>query len=585
MTRSDRQTAKTGECLSTDPSSFTSCSFNFGEVILQRLFPVIQTGYYVLVGAGHPRFKNETFSLYQSGWRGINIEAKCDLHAALMEERPLDVNLRVVLSDRHGDAPFFHELNDSLPSPCDLEKAAADQACDGARSEVPMRTLSSVLAEASLDHIHFLGVNGEDFVEKVLDGNDWERFRPDVVIVEVNFLESSTPRSSMIHRYMERRGYRHFYFDGLNDFYLECEFEVPEGLILVPKVLDRDVPRAIADLRGRIQELQPDFTTAEEYAAALERTVEALAAENRRLGHQYVHLASENRRLRGAAEQMRAELLVLNQLLEQLPAMAEQTDRGRRDHERELNDLTNKLTTEHQDRQQELADLTNQLVSERRVHEQELAGLINRLVTEHQDRHQELADLTNQLVSERRVHEQELASLTNRLVTEHQDRQQELDDLTNQLVGVRRVHEEELASLTNRLVTEHQGYQQQLDDLTNQLAIEHQDRQQELTDITNRHVAERRVHEQELASLTNRLATEHQEYQQQLAGFTNQLVIVRQAHEQELVAFDHRLVAANARLKSVLASRSWRATAPLRWFDDTQRRVLKWLRMGIGGDE
>jgi chromosome segregation ATPase len=109
-------------------------------------------------------------------------------------------------------------------------------------------------------------------------------------------------------------------------------------------------------LADRIQELQPDFTTAEEYAAALERTIEVLAAENRRLGPQYVHLASENRRLREAEEQMRAELLVLNKLLEQLPAMAEQTDREQRDHERELNDLTNQLATEHQDRQQELAD-------------------------------------------------------------------------------------------------------------------------------------------------------------------------------------------------------------------------------------
>jgi hypothetical protein len=77
----------------------------------------------------------------------------------------------------------------------------------------------------------------------------------------------------------------------------------------------------------------------------------------------------------------------------------------------------------------------------------------------------------------------------------------------------------------------------------------------------------------------------HQDYQQQLAGLTNQLVIVRQDHEQELVAFDDRLVAANARLKSVLASRSWRSTAPLRWFDDAQRRVLRWLRKRLGGDE
>jgi hypothetical protein len=122
----------------------------------------------------------------------------------------------------------------------------------------------------------------------------------------------------------------------------ECQFEVPEGLILVPKVIDRDVPRAIADLRGGIQGLQTDFTTAEEYAAALEGTIEALAAENRRLGHQYVRLASQNRRLRGAEEQMRAELLVLNKLLEQFPA--------------------NQLATEHQEYQQQLAGLTNQLV-------------------------------------------------------------------------------------------------------------------------------------------------------------------------------------------------------------------------------
>jgi hypothetical protein len=81
------------------------------------------------------------------------------------------------------------------------------------------------------------------------------------------------------------------------------------------------------------------------------------------------------------------------------------------------------------------------------------------------------------------------------------------------------------------------------------------------------------------------LPKKHQDYQQQLAGLTNQLVIVRQDHEQESVAFDDRLVAANARLKSVLASRSWRSTAPLRWFDDAQRRVLRWLRKRLGGDE
>jgi hypothetical protein len=53
-----------------------------------------------MFGAGHPHFKNDTFLLYQRGWRGINIEPDYGFHAALMEERPRDINLRVVLSDR-----------------------------------------------------------------------------------------------------------------------------------------------------------------------------------------------------------------------------------------------------------------------------------------------------------------------------------------------------------------------------------------------------------------------------------------------------------------------------------------------------
>jgi chromosome segregation ATPase len=51
---------------------------------------------------------------------------------------------------------------------------------------------------------------------------------------------------------------------------------------------------------------------------------DALAMENRRIGHQRAALNDENRRLRGASEQMRRELTVLNELLEPLHILAEQ---------------------------------------------------------------------------------------------------------------------------------------------------------------------------------------------------------------------------------------------------------------------
>ena len=70
------KTPEISECASFGPDSFTSYSLNFEDVILHRLFPVNQTGFYVDAGAGHPRFENDTFSLYQRGWRGINISSQ-----------------------------------------------------------------------------------------------------------------------------------------------------------------------------------------------------------------------------------------------------------------------------------------------------------------------------------------------------------------------------------------------------------------------------------------------------------------------------------------------------------------------------
>jgi FkbM family methyltransferase len=359
MTASDHKTQETSEGISVGADSFISYSLNFEDVILHRLFPVNQTGFYVDVGAGHPRFENDTFSLYQRGWRGINIEPNHGFHARLMEERPRDTNLPVVLSDSFGGVLTYCELNGSGLSTCDVEQATAYHASgrDVVLREVPMTTLSSILTEASVDHINILKVDVEGFEEKVLNGNDWEKFRPDVVVVEATYPESPVRRPTNILRSMEQRGYRRVHFDGLNDFYLEREFPAPEGLTLPPNVFDRFVPHQIADLREQVESLRTNFAAAQEYAFSLKaqvdealRTAEALAVENRRIGHQTAHLTSENRRLRGAAEQMRAELLVLNQLLEPLHAIGEQMERQRLQHEKELAAVRGRLSSAYSSR-------------------------------------------------------------------------------------------------------------------------------------------------------------------------------------------------------------------------------------------
>jgi FkbM family methyltransferase len=312
---------RVAESPETNKEPFVSYSLNFEDVVLHRLFSRKQIGFYVDVGAGHPRFENDMFALYQRGWRGINIEPNHGFHAALTEERPRDTNLRVALSDRVGRELTYYELNGSGLSTCDPEQARIYQA--SSRSvvirEVPVTTLTSVLEEAGVAHINILKIDVEGFEEKVLNGNDWERFRPDVVVIEATYPESPIRRPTNILSFMEQRGYRRVHFDGLNDFYLEREFATPEGLTLPPNVFDRFVACEVVELRNQVASLQAAFTAVEDCARSLQ-------AENGRIGHENAHLSLENRRLSKSAEQMRAELLTLNRLLEPLHAMSEQLE-------------------------------------------------------------------------------------------------------------------------------------------------------------------------------------------------------------------------------------------------------------------
>jgi FkbM family methyltransferase len=527
------KTRKTGEGAFPDANSFISYSLNFEDVILHRLFPVTQTGFYVDVGAGHPRFENDTFSFYQRGWRGINIEPNHGFHCALMKERPRDINLQVVLSDSSGGALTYYELNGSGLSTCDVEQATAYQAAGRAivLREVPVTTLSSILTEAGIDHINILKVDVGGFEEKVLNGNDWDKFRPDVVVVEAIHPERPIRRPTKILSFMEQRGYRHVYFDGLNDFYLEREFPAPEGLTLPPNVFDRFVPREIVDLRDEVESLRTKFTPAEQYASPLKtqldealHAADALAVENRRVGHQTAHLAYENRRLRAAAEQMRAELLRLNQLLEPLHAIGEQMERQRR-QERELAGLKNQLVVANE----ELAGLKNQLVAA----DEERAGLKNQLIAANE----KLPGVKNQLIAA----DEELAGVRNQLAAANE----ELAGLKNQLIAANK----ELAGLKNQLIAANK----------------------ELLGVKNQLIAA----DEERAGLKNQLIAANKE----LLGVKNQLI----AADEERAGLKNQLVATDARLASAYSSRCWRLTAPLRWCDDIQRRLVRRIRKGNGG--
>lgn len=321
---------------------FLSYSANNEDVILNRLFGMQESGFFVDVGAAHPRFENDTRALYDRGWRGINIEPTAGFFAELAQDRPEDTNLNVAVSDRIGEI-ILHEVVGTGLSTCNADEAAraAGKGFEVVQRTVPVTTLRKILADADVPVIDVLKVDVEGLEYEVLTSNDWSSFRPRIVIAECTYPESPVRRENGVTEYLGGHGYRHVYFDGLNDFYAEQSFVVPAGTFdRPPNVFDRFEPLVQHELRiardglaSQLQKARQEQENAAVHISSLTSELEASRAHVSALEGELGDLRSKHHRalvglqahatdLKGARE----ELIALRErgqaLAAQMEAMA-----------------------------------------------------------------------------------------------------------------------------------------------------------------------------------------------------------------------------------------------------------------------
>ena len=173
-----------------DGYALKSYSHEGEDVILRRLFDKQQTGFYVDVGAHHPkRFSNTQF-FYKKGWKGINIDAMPSSMSLFNRLRPRDINLEIPISDKKQKLKYYM-FNEPALNGFSKELAEKRDGKDNYKivSEQVMETstLEEIL-EKYLPYgkgIDFITIDVEGLDLQVLKSNNWERFRPKFVLVEI----------------------------------------------------------------------------------------------------------------------------------------------------------------------------------------------------------------------------------------------------------------------------------------------------------------------------------------------------------------------------------------------------------------
>lgn len=164
-------------------------------------------GFWVDIGAHHPVRYSNTRMFSDLGWRGINVDALKESIRLFERARPRDINLCLGVGEADGELDYYAF---SDPSVNTFSKAAADEVSKGGEvpriEKIPVKTLKTILDEhlPSGQHIDFFDIDVEGLDPQVLRSNDWTKYRPDFILVEIHGPE---PWKSEISAYLVSLGY------------------------------------------------------------------------------------------------------------------------------------------------------------------------------------------------------------------------------------------------------------------------------------------------------------------------------------------------------------------------------------------
>jgi len=194
------------------------------DIILSQIFKNKSDGFYVDVGAYHPFHYSNTYLLYKRGWRGINIDPNPKSIQLFDRHRDNDVNLNIGVSSEQSKLTYHiynHQSYNTFSGTVAEENKKLKHLKLLEKENVETRLLREVLNKYANNHkIDLLNIDAEGMDLEVLKSNDWNKFRPTVVVVENSSFNLEDSQSDKIYKFMKEENYKLYATTGLSLIFL-----------------------------------------------------------------------------------------------------------------------------------------------------------------------------------------------------------------------------------------------------------------------------------------------------------------------------------------------------------------------------
>ena len=164
---------------------------NNEDTAILNYFKDRKNGFYVDVGCYHPIHRNNTHLLHMQNWSGVNIDTSQFSIDLFNYMRPKDLNYNFAISDKTESIKVFYQKELSQLSTTD--KAQAESVFQGKIKEKDIQafTLDEILSrdKYSNSKIDLLDIDVEGADLKVLRGLSFDKFKPELVCVEIHAKE------------------------------------------------------------------------------------------------------------------------------------------------------------------------------------------------------------------------------------------------------------------------------------------------------------------------------------------------------------------------------------------------------------